>query len=167
MISPIIEYLMAQRKGRGATLCSPNRFRYDIAMPPGSQVIFTVAPPLNHYAAIKYGGTYIDEVVPGTLYIEEIIEGNMIFVGMGESDWIRAEMHNYLVFTISDPLWARVVNTSNLNQRFAGTMWSIIINTEEDMQEVNKHLDAYSAVSSKERAEEANILLKQIKDKVG
>ena len=163
MLSPIVEYLLSLNRPGGGRLCYQHRMQFLIdPYPPLTQLLWSLAPPLNSYAAIKYSGTVSENTIPGAFFMEAVHAGNLYISGFIEADWMREYLAYFLMFTRSEPIYFRLVNTSTLNQQFIGTQWSLLITTEQDLQAINRHLAEYSANVTGKLAQETNQLLRQI-----
>ena len=164
MLSEVIAYLAAQRTaGGGGPICYTSRAQSLIrVLPPGVRVNFTIAPPQNMYAAIKYDSTASGDLMPGTLWMEATQAGNTYESGEVNDDWIRDYMTYYILFTQAEPIYFSLWNMSTLNQRFLATQWAILIPTENEYLEIIKHLRDYSKIATLDIAREANRLLEAI-----
>jgi len=168
-LSPIVEYLLAQRRpapdsGRiGSPLCFPARWQFLVPLiPPGAILSFTLTPPFGAYIGIKHAATFSNAMNPGTLFWDVSQGGNKFSFGWIEDDWVTHPLSYFIVFSDAEPLYAQLTNTSALNQQFIATQWTILIPTEEDWRLVIKHLDAYSQINTEALAQEANALLQRL-----
>ena len=164
MLSPIIEYLLAQtRPGERGSLCFPSRWQFVIPIiPPGTVINFSMGPPYGTFAAIKYAATLTQEHVPGTLYMEITQAGLRYAVGDINLDWERDYLAYFVVFTEADPITMQLTNNSPLNQQFVSTTWTVLIPSEADFHLVREHIAAYSSIVGNELSQQANQLLRQL-----
>jgi len=162
MLPGIIEYLSSQQRSlAGGRLCRPGRLQFAFPLiPPGFQLNFSINPPFNAYAAIKYGMSY--QCLPGVVYLETEQAGDIYIAGLIEADHMREMLPYYILYTVQSPINVLLINQSALNQQALGTQYMLIIQTEDDLKEVREHLRACSMVESNRLASEANELLRAI-----
>lgn len=165
-LSPSIEFLASLGRPGGGRLCHPFRVQYLMPnMPPGVVLSFAVAPPVNIFAAFKYGATYSPETRPDTIYIEMSQSGDMLIQGLCAADWIANYMDYFIIYSWSDPLYVQMINTSNLTQRWVSTMWILLVTSERDYVEIIRLLEAYQSKTTTDADIERNNLLQQLIDK--
>lgn len=162
MLPTLIEYLSSQIKPGGmGRLCNPGRLQFNFPLlPPGFQLNFSIFPPFNSFAAIKYGMSY--DAIPGNIYLEVSHGGNTYIAGIIENDHMIEILPYYILYTQSDPLQVLLQNQSVLNQAALGTQYMVTIATEEDCNAVKNHIIAYSSIETNRLAVEANRLLRAI-----
>lgn len=161
MLPRIIEYLASQELASGGRLARPARLQFVFPLvPPGFQLVFSIVPPFNAYAAIKYAMTY--ECLPGTIYLETTQGGDQYIAGTIEADQMRTMIPYFVLYTIGNPINVRLANQSVLAQQAIGTQYMLVIDTVENFGAVQEHLAALSCLRTNELAVETNELLRQI-----
>lgn len=151
MITPIIEYLLAQREVKEGILCYPARQQFIIRdIPPGTILTFSLGPPVGAHAGLKYSATISEQVVPGSIYMEVAQAGNMYVAGFNEADWQREYLSYFVIFTDANPIHMQVQNVSAVNQDFLATQWLLVIPTEEALKQILQHMAAASQVRTNE-----------------
>ena len=166
MYSPIAEFLLAQRRPRGGTLCHTDRMQLNIeGLAPGFDLDLVLLPPQSAYAGLKYMSSYASSTLPDALYQETTCEGVMYGVGTVTSDWTREYMPFWVIYTQKSPINIKFRVISRLAQRVEGTQWNILFNSEADFEEAMQLVREYSKRMGKQFLEETMQLLREVEQR--
>jgi len=142
-MTDLVEYLLAH--GRAGS----NKFRYDVitmkmVMPPGFILNYTLAPPGNAYACVKFSETFSGEIVPGAFTCESRNAGMARFLGEIGSELCGFLQDTWVEVTNSQLSYTILANVSGMNQIFGIRMEFLVFDTDENYSEARKIIDNWN-----------------------
>jgi len=144
-LSPVVDYLLAQRKQDGEPLVlNSGAATFVPNWPAQTASTFYLRPGDGEYAYLLHKVLYDTGNVPQAFNIYAQHYGSRPFDGVTHQIFADMGQDGWLVITQSNILMVRVTNRTNLAQRLSYGFWWLAVKTREDFNLVNEALELYS-----------------------
>lgn len=163
----IIEYLLSRPRGDSFLLTQSASQTIIPAVPAGMQFTLAEVPGQNAYAYLPYKSQLHPNMVPDAFYGVIQYSGNEVIAGIGTTHWIQDALESFVAMTPKQPAVLTIRNRTNIPQFYGGTLYFVVIRTENDYREVLLELNRIGSSAMESLAREANGMLATLTQRLG
>lgn len=163
-MTELAQYLLAYRKPGGGAICRYGALQTTIPVfPPNLSISWTIFPEFNAYASIHHRVEFSPAMVPNAFWLDAAHSGMASTSGFLSTMILAHGVNTWAVVTESDPVYEILTNMTALNQFCEAIDYFLIVDSEEELIEINKIVRNWGSVLGvREQLSETNRLLRAI-----